>query len=837
MPAAAGSRFGPYEVVRPIGAGGMGEVFEARDTRLDRVVALKISREQFSDRFAQEARATAALNHPHIATLYDVGPDYLVMEFVAGETLRGPIPAPRALSYARQILDALEAAHRKGIVHRDLKPDNILVAKNGVKLLDFGLARMKPNAIAAEQTATMALTMEGTIAGTLHYMSPEQLQGKPADARSDIFSFGLVLYEMLTGLRAFEADNPASLISQVLTADPRPLHELTPLAPAALERVLTQCIAKDPDERWQSAADVRRALDLAESLPGQKVVAAQRSRSWLPAAAFALGVLTGAGALWLARPKPAEPWTFRPLTYFGRAYKPSLSPDGKQVAFLWNGEKGNDFNLYVELVSGGNPLRLPDAHPSGKVAWSPDGSRLAFQRGDGLYVMPSLGGAPHRIATLANGAGSDVSWSPDGSTLVFDDAHSHLYTVGADGGEPKKLTNATGPIDHSPAIAPDGRSVAFVRRTSTYNSQVMAIPLKGGEPQQITTGVWDIGGLDWTADGKEVLFEGSSGSGMPSLWRVPRSGGKAVRFNTPSVISGEPAVARTSGRAVYVSGQFETKIFTMPLHAHGAGDPKPIVEAIGDHRDLSVAPDGSKIAFTSNRTGSKEVWVANRDGSGQTQLTSFNGPSVGSPRWSPDGKWIAFDGYASGSSDIYVVAADGGKPSRITSDAGNEIRPSWSHDGQWVYFGWTRPGKNVEIWKVRPSGKDLAQVTRNGGYEAFESADGKWLYVDYDGKLSRMRPDGSEQTTVAQGGVIPNFWVLGGKGVYVVDPEKNELWRAEAGGGNFEKIYRFAEGAGPVGGGTCLAVSGDESYAIYRGVTRTVTNLMLVEQAFPPKLF
>src|SRR5262245_16586840 len=256
--------FGPYQVIAPIGEGGMGQVFKARDSRLDRIVALKISHAQFSDRFAREARATAALNHPHIATLYDVGPDYLVMEYVEGETLRGPLPLARALLYAGQILEALEAAHRKGIVHRDLKPANVMVSKNGVKLLDFGLAQVKAPAPTGDQTATMALSTEGTIAGTLQYMSPEQLQGKAADGRSDIFAFGLTFYEMLTGRRAFDGDNAASVISAIMTAEPPALPQQQLAAPPALDRVLRMCIAKDPDDRWQSASDVRRALQLVD---------------------------------------------------------------------------------------------------------------------------------------------------------------------------------------------------------------------------------------------------------------------------------------------------------------------------------------------------------------------------------------------------------------------------------------------------------------------------------------------------------------------------------------------------------------------------------------------
>src|SRR3981081_1007240 len=228
----ASRNFGPYQVIAPIGEGGMGQVFKARDRRVDRIVGLKVSHAEFTDRFAREARAIAALNHPHIATLYDVGPDYLVMEFVDGETLRGPLPLARALLYAGQILDALEAAHRKGIVHRDLKPANVMVSKSGVKLLDFGLAQIKAPATAGDQTATMALSTEGTIAGTLQYMSPEQLQGKEADGRSDIFAFGLTFYEMLTGRRAFDGDNAASVISAIMTAETPALPQQRLCAPS-----------------------------------------------------------------------------------------------------------------------------------------------------------------------------------------------------------------------------------------------------------------------------------------------------------------------------------------------------------------------------------------------------------------------------------------------------------------------------------------------------------------------------------------------------------------------------------------------------------------------------
>jgi Tol biopolymer transport system component/predicted Ser/Thr protein kinase len=831
-------KFGPYHVIAPIGEGGMGQVFKARDTRLDRIVALKISHAQFTDRFAREARATAALNHPHIATLYDVGPDYLVMEFVEGETLGGPLPLARALLYAGQILDALEAAHRKGIVHRDLKPANVMVSKSGVKLLDFGLAQQKAPATAGDQTATMALSTEGTIAGTLQYMSPEQLQGKEADARSDIFAFGLTFYEMLTGRRAFDGDNAATVISAIMTAELPALPAQQLAVPPAVERVLRMCIAKDPDDRWQSASDIRRALQLVDSTPksAEAVPLAKRFRwGWMAAAVLLGALIAGAAALRLSARKAPEPWTFRPLTYSGQAFGPSLSPDGKQVAFIWNGEKNQGFDLYLQLVNGGSPLRLKDAHAAGKPAWSPDGSRLAFIRRDGgIYVMPALGGVPQRVSISAGASNNELAWSPGGAFFVFSafsGPGQGLFAVSADGGEPRRLTKPPAGGDVSPALSPDGGTLAFVRRTSTFNSGVFVMPLNrdgttAGAAKQITSGVWDINTLDWTADGRDILFAGSAGSGNSSLWRIARDGGKPTRFPAPTMVSGQPSVARQSGRMIYVTRQIETKIFKLPLGGR-AGEPSPLIETDGDQRDLGVAPNGERIAFVSNRTGSKEIWIANSDGSDQTQLTFFNGPSVGSPRWSPDGKQIAFDGYAGGSSDIYVVPADGGKPSRVTSDAANEIRPSWSHDGQWIYFGWDKGGDS-QVWKIRPSGGGPVQITRNKAYFGFETADGQWLYVVRGSAILRMRPDGSEETPLRDG-IATDHWIVGGRHVFFLTPA-GDLQRAAFGSPALETIYHFSGGADvPVGGGTAIGVPADESWMIYRAMTRAREALVLIE--------
>src|SRR5579864_9286190 len=277
MPISAGDKLGPYEITAPIGEGGMGEVYKARDTRLDRIVAIKVSKERFTERFEHEARAVAALNHPHICQLHDVGPNYLVMEFVEGAPLKGPLPLAKTVEYAAQILDALDAAHHKGIVHRDVKPANILVTKQGIKLLDFGLAKQAVHL--GEDDATEALTEQGQIVGTLQYMSPEQLQSKVADARSDLFSFGCVLYEMLSGRRPFDGPNTATVIAAILDKEPAPLP-----VPPALEQVVRTCVAKDPSRRFQTALELKRALEWAFEQP-DGVTLRSRGALWIAVAA------------------------------------------------------------------------------------------------------------------------------------------------------------------------------------------------------------------------------------------------------------------------------------------------------------------------------------------------------------------------------------------------------------------------------------------------------------------------------------------------------------------------------------------------------------------------
>jgi serine/threonine protein kinase len=474
MPLSAGEKLGPYELLSPLGAGGMAEVWKARDTRLDRIVAIKDAQERFSERFEREARAIAALNHSHICTLFDVGPDYLVMEYLEGKALRGPLPVRTALQYAVQVAGALHAAHVKGVVHRDLKPDNILVTKSGVKLLDFGLAKVAAQATVTELTATIAtrLTEEHSILGTLQYMSPEQLEGKPADARSDIFAFGLVLYELIAGKPAFVAGSQASLIASILKEEPPPLSTMQPMLPAALDRLVRKCLAKDPDARWQTANDLRDELlwisesPLESTAPSAPSVR-QAIPTWIPAAvALAIGV--AGGIFWESfRASAPAPWAATRLGGPSVAYGPRISPDGQLLAFL---TLVNDQTQVGVMKSDGSSWTVlttqKDAGFANELSWSPDSAKIYFSRyfdqPRGVYSIPVLGGEPRLLRENATG-GYPL---PDGSLIVAavtGQGDSQLRRFWPETGREDALPAFVDRSADDPPIAvfPDGKEVAF----------------------------------------------------------------------------------------------------------------------------------------------------------------------------------------------------------------------------------------------------------------------------------------------------------------------------------------------------------------------------------------
>jgi Tol biopolymer transport system component len=796
----------------------MGEVYRAKDTRLNRTVAVKVlSSEKMADperkrRFVQEARAASALNHPNIVTIYDINTDnsvdFIAMEFVQGKTLDQIIPRKglrlnEALRYAIQMADALARAHAAGIVHRDLKPANVIVTDEGlVKVLDFGLAKLVEPEESGQEAETMATkrdqgpsTEEGTILGTVAYMSPEQAEGKKVDARSDIFSFGAVLYEMVTGQRAFQGDSKMSTLAAILNKDPKPVSELAAGVPRDLEKIIHRCLRKDQGRRFHHMEDLKVELEelKEESDSGTRTgvppVVRPARRIWLWASAaivvLALVVVTG----WLFRRGPSKPQAAPevvPLTsYAGFEAFPSFSPDGNQVVFSWNGEKQDNFDIYIKLIGSSNYVRLTtDPADDVSPAFSPDGRSIGFVRvskGHGsLIVIPAIGGpelpvAEDLPAPLFYESHHLFDWFPTGKWVVADG----LSLISTDSGEMRSLTS--GPTksgsDSSPAVSPDGRSVAFIRGATNSLSAVYLLDLTEdlkpkGEPRRLTPFKNLNGDPVWTPNGLEIIFASGLSGSASSLWRVQASGSgepEQLPFAGTSVFS--PAISRSGNRLAYAQFHGDTNIWRLSLSSSAlAGG--PAVQFIASTRsegNAQYSPDGKRIAFYSDRTGVGAIWVSDAEGSNEVELFGCGGAQCGSPRWAPDGQHLAFDSNAGGKFAVYVIRASGGRPIRLTTGSAGDAIPSWSRDGNWVYFVSERSGRE-EVWKVRAGGGEAIQVTRNGGHTAFESPDGKSLYytkADDSTGLWKMPVSGGPENQVLPSVHMRAFSVVN-EGIYFI---------------------------------------------------------------------
>ena len=830
-----GRQLSHYEILERIGEGGMGVVYKAHDTHLDRLVAIKIlpadkvNNPDRRRRFVQEAKAASALNHPSIVTIHDIaehdGVDFIAMELVAGRTLdqivpRGGLRLRSVLDYGMQIADALAAAHAGGIVHRDLKPSNVMVTDHGqVKLLDFGLAKLiERGALPAEaRTATSppALTIDGAIVGTIAYMAPEQAEGKSTDPRVDIFSFGAVLYEMVTGERAFHGDSPLSTLTAVLREEPKPIGHSAEGPTRDLERIITRCLRKDPDRRWQSMADVRVALrELKEesdsgapAIAAAAQVRASRSRRILLTAAGAVLLLVAVafGARpWLnrsprpisSRPEPSVPLT----TYHGREQQPTLSPDGNSVAFTWNGEAEDNWDIWITLIGGGSPLRLTnDPALDLGPAWSPDGRSIAFVRVRGdqqtVLVIPALGG-PERevleVKTRVLGYGQYLSWSADSRRVVLatstqTDARESLIAVEVATGETRPILTAASASYMMPAVSPDGRSLAFVRRTGALAGQLYV--------QRISEGLTPVGnpqlldgqgrlyyGLTWTADGSAVIASWGN-TGDIGVWKVPlEHPDRPERISPPGEDWRQPSMSQRQDRLAAARATWDENMWRADLPGPGqpAGTPISLTGSTRSELNAQFSPDGTRIAFESFRSGTQEVLVADADGRNARQLTTFNGALGGTPAWSPDGQSIAFDmRNADGNRDVFVAPVRGGATVRLTTDPADDIVPSWSHDGHWIYFESTRTGR-AEIWRLPARGGQPIQITRGGATYAKESVDGRYLYYSKveNGlrSLRRIETSGGEDVEViAQIAHYGNFAIVREGVYYEASPPAGEI--------------------------------------------------------------
>ena len=801
MPLSPGFRLGPYEILDALGAGGMGEVYRARDTRLERTVAVKILPAHLSNdavrkqRFEREAKTISSLNHPHICTLYDVGSQdgvaYLVMECLEGETLakrleRGPLPLEQALKYGAQIADALNKAHGAGIVHRDLKPGNIILRATGAKLLDFGLAKpTAPLMNGATLTAAPAqapVTQEGTIVGTVQYMSPEQIEGRDVDGRSDIFSLGAVLYEMVTGQRAFPGNSPLSVASAILEKEPPPVASLRPMTPPELDRVVRQCLAKDREERMQSAHDVKLQLDGIDERkpegPGE-----ERKGIWRAVVSAAAGLCVGAAIMYgvaaTSFKSPLEQPVVRSLllppsgTWF-KQYNFAVSPDGTRLVFVATGKDGQD-SMWLRALSGTAAQPLEGTKGAMYPFWSPDSRKIGFFSEGALKVVEIASGTVRMLCEASVGRGG--AWNQEGTIVFAPSIVGPLYRVGERGGTPVAVTEIArggGAQGHRwPSFLPDGRHfLYFVDWSLPEDPQGNGIyvgSLDGGKPKLLSRElsgnvvyvnerllyVRDRSLMAQRFDASRLEFDGEA------VAVAQQETGKDMGFSQSGF-----SVSR-NGILVFQSTT-DTRSQLVWLDAQGKELGRIPENGLGEPR---ISPDGRFVAEASDDELNGKSYIRVHDlGRGiATRLTS-GGEEV-DPAWSRDGKHVVYaSGFRTGTS-LYQAVVDGSAPPELILTGARMGHLDLSKDGQILFSSWAKGLPELTAYSLADK-----KVTETGtrGAEGRLSPDGKWVACTGlgTGVFVVPFPGIGKHVQISKGNGSQPVWSRDGKKLFFIAPDK-----------------------------------------------------------------
>ena len=812
MSLAQGTKLGPYEIQAPLGAGGMGEVYKATDTRLNRTVAIKIlpshlaGGDEMQARFDREAQTIASLSHPNICTLHDVGHggkddvSYLVLEYLEGETLamrlaRGALPLTEALTVAIAIADALDKAHRQGVVHRDLKPANVMLTKSGPKLLDFGLAKWtssESQTLGAMPTRA-DVTAKGTMLGTLQYMAPEQIEGKEADRRTDVFAFGALLYEMVTGKKAFEGRSQATLISAIMSRDPKPMSLLVPMSPPALEHVVERCLAKEPDDRWQSAHSLLiqlRWVAYGDSRAGPDVAAASASvtRRRLVVAALAVGAMAIAALaapayMYYRGPAPDAPFTYR-MPVRGLTHV-AMSPNGQAIAFVADLGDGVPM-LYYRPIRGLTAVRLDGTTNAEQPFFSPDSQHVAFVAGGALRRIHVNGGAPRSLGPVVDFRGG--TWNQTG-TIIFGSPKG-LFRISDQGGTPEPLTSATAPATghYWPEFLPDGVGYLFVSWSPKAADRALFAGVVGSTdpkrliPLESKAQYADPGFIIYSREG--AIFAHPFNAAAQSVHGEPTQLVPNVRvddFGGLFDVSNAGALAffelglggRGRGRGTEnPNGQFSwvtrTNTYVRPV-----GEPGP-------YGDIDLSPDGNFIAMTRVDGGSGDIWILDwqRGPTGVPTRLTLDPANDRDPVWSSDGKRVAFTTYRRGNGDIYIKNANnvGHEEPLLATDQFESIK-DWARDGSHIVY-LSGSEERPDIWAMPLTGDRKPFPVVEGPFLKNEpqfSRDGRWLaYMTNESGAFEVYvmsfPDRKQREKASVGGGVQPRWSPDGKTLYYRQP-------------------------------------------------------------------
>ena len=796
-----GRRLGPYEILTAVGAGGMGEVYRARDTRLNRIVAIKVlpthlaDRAELRERFEREARTIASLNHPHICTLHDIGQqdgtDYLVMEYLEGETLahrlqKGALPLEQVLQYAIEISDALDKAHRKGVTHRDLKPGNIMLTKTGTKLLDFGLAKLKQEVAPANvqlsqlPTANDPLTAHGAIVGTLQYMAPEQLEGKEVDARTDIFAFGAVVYEMATGKRAFEGKSQASLIAAILEREPPPMSKLQPMTPPALDHLVRKCLPKLADERWQSAGDLASELKwVAESgghtdttVPQAAARKAREAVSWFISCALLVALI--AGAIWWRGSRPQEQAMYfsAPLPFPARDI--AIAPNGHTVVVAAYQEFARKNTLWVYELGAQDARSLAGTEGAAYPFWSADGQSVAFFADGKLKKLELSGGQAQTLCDAPSGRGG--TWNKHGVIVFTPDAAlgRGMYRVPASGGTPMPISspdpNRKEQSHRWPVFLPDGTHYLYFAGNFSGQKGVDAVYVGSLDSNEKRFIVEATGNAAYAAPGyllftreKTLLAQRFDLKGF-ALTGEPTAILSDIEFQ-PQV---KNAVFAVSDNGLLIAQTGSGVALSQPLWFDHKGNTVGMVSRPDVYGNVSIAPNGRSLAVDKTDMASlnTDVWTDELQRESAKRLT-FDPSFDVDPIWSPDSSRLVFATNRGLAVDLYMKNSDGAQEEkRLVSDDRNKISNDWSRDGRYILYA-----RDSDLWFVTvpelkstpflkavsvlrngrfsPDGKWVAYASNESGrweiyVTSFPEARGKWQISTGGGEQPRWRGDGKE---------------------------------------------------------------------------------------------